>query len=43
MSYGSYQITCIDQEKFHDYDKRFFHLIQVSVIKRFKRSSIARG
>ena len=43
MNYGSYQITCIEEEKFGDYDKRFFHLIQVSAIKRFKRSSIARG
>ncbi len=43
ITYGCFQITCIDKENFRDYEKRFFQLIQVSKIKRFNKSNIARG
>jgi hypothetical protein len=43
ITYGSYQITCIDEQNFRDYEKRFFQLTKVSSIKRFNKSNIARG
>ena len=41
--YGSYKITCIDKQCLCDYEKRYFQMSQVSCIKRFNRSNIARG
>ncbi len=43
ITYGCYQITCIDKQYLCDYEKRFFQLIKVSSIKRFNKSNIAIG
>ncbi|CAF3729738.1 unnamed protein product [Rotaria sp. Silwood1] len=43
ITYGSYQITCVDKQFLCDYEKRFFHLTKVSLIKRCNKSSIALG
>ncbi len=43
ITYGYYQITCIDKQSLCDYEKRLFQLIKVRSIKRFNKSNIALG